>query len=403
MAQGALHVVLVCQGDLGGASEKQALGFAEQLTARGHRVLLSLRGDPATVTREGADRVNALATRFHSFRGPRLSPADLDAARAFGPSLVHAFNPRVGTLMAARSYASATGAPLFVHWEDDEWSIRSGYGRRSLPRRVARLGRRVLAPIAPCQGIFVNRRALRWAAEAAGNDALTPALAERVEQHLGRECAVVFPITPATNSAPADPPELPASLEGHALVGLTGEVHPGSVDDLALALWAIADVQRRGKKVALVHAGKALPRFDLDEIARAAGVQPGTAVFLGYRPFAEIPPLLRTLDILIQPGRPNEFNRLRLPSKMQAYLQSGTPTITFAVGFGELLEDRDEVLKLHGFDVRELADRIDDVLSDPALAQRLAGGGPRAAARLLDPARNAEALIAHYRNCLERA
>jgi glycosyltransferase involved in cell wall biosynthesis len=400
MADQPLHVVLVCQGDLGGASEKQALGFAEQLTARGHRVLLSLRGDPATVTREGADRVNGLDVRFHEFRGPRLTRADLDAARAFQPSLVHAFNPRIGTLTAARSYAKATDAPLFVHWEDDEWSIRGGYGRRSLPRRIARLGRRLLAPLMPAQGIFVNRRALHWCAQAAGNDALTPALAERVEQRLGRDCAVVFPITPAANGAPAEAPQLPPSVDGHALIGLTGEVHPGSVDDLDLALHAIAEVQRRGKQVALIHAGTSLPRFDLPGMARAAGVAPGAAVFLGYRPFAEIPPLLGELDILIQPGRPNEFNRLRLPSKMQAYLQSGTPTITFAVGFAELLEDRDEVLKLHGYDAHELADAIDTVLSDPALAERLKAGGPRAAARLLDPAKNAEALIAYYRRGL---
>src|SRR5215212_6185817 len=109
-----LRVVLVCQGDLGGASEKQALGFAEQLTARGHAVMLSLRGDPATVTREGADRVEHLAVNFHSFRGPRLARADTDAVRAFKPSLVHAFNPRVGTLVAARAYAGAARAPLFV-------------------------------------------------------------------------------------------------------------------------------------------------------------------------------------------------------------------------------------------------------------------------------------------------
>jgi glycosyltransferase involved in cell wall biosynthesis len=258
----------------------------------------------------------------------------------------------------------------------------------------------VLAPIDPRQGIFVNRRALGWAAEAAGNDALTPALADRVKEHLSRDCAVVLPVTPSAAVTSAAAPDLPASVDGHALVGLTGEVHPGSVADLELALRAVALVQQRGKRVALVHAGKALPRFDLQELARSSGVADGTAVFLGYRPFAQIPPLLARLDVLIQPGEPNEFNRLRLPSKMQAYLQSGTPTITFAVGFAELLEDGDEVLKLHGYDATELADRIDDVLSSDELARWLAAGGPNAAKRLLDPARNGEALIEHYRRNL---
>ena len=67
-----LRVLIVCQGDLAGASEKQALGFAEQLAQSGHEVMLSLRGDPATAAREGAGGVPGLTVRFHGFRGPRL-------------------------------------------------------------------------------------------------------------------------------------------------------------------------------------------------------------------------------------------------------------------------------------------------------------------------------------------
>lgn len=400
MSAEPLRVVLVCQGDLGGASEKQALGFAEQLGALGHSVLLSLRGDPETALREITHDVKGLDVHFHSFRGPGLRPEDLKQARMFMPSLVHAFNPRLGTMIAARSYAKATNAPVFVHWEDDEWSIRGGYGRRSLPRRILRLGRRALAPVVPSQGIFVNRRSLGWAREAAGHDALTPALAERVAEHMGTACAVVLPITPSTQAQHGQAPMLPPELESRTLVGLTGEVHPGSVDDLEVTLRAVALVQQRGHDVALVHAGKSLPRFDLPELARSAGVRPGTAVFLGYRPFAEIPPLLDRLDVLVQPGEPSDFNRLRLPSKMQAYLLSGTPTITFAVGFGEMLADRDEVLKLNGFDPVELADRIEEVVTDAALAAKLGEGAARAAARLFDPVANANALVEHYRRRL---
>jgi glycosyltransferase involved in cell wall biosynthesis len=396
-----LRVLIVCQGDLAGASEKQALGFAEQLAQSGHEVMLSLRGDPATAAREGAGGVPGLSVRFHAFRGPRLRAADLDAARSFAPQLVHSFNARHVTLTAARAYADATNGPLCCHWEDDEWSIRGGYGRRSLPRRVARLGRRVLAPLAPGQGVFVTPRSLAWVrANAAGHDALTPALAARVQELFGRDCAVVLPITPDTRAAAADPPALPAAVDGHTLVGLTGEIHPGSVEDLELALTAVAQLQRRGRKVALVHAGKVLPRFDAEQIARDAGAAPGTAVFLGYLPFAQIPPLLERLDILVQPGRPSDYNRLRLPSKMQAYLLSGTPTVTFAVGFAELLADGEEVLKLQGFDAAELADRLELIIADPDLAARLATGARAAAERLFDRERNGDALVAHYRTVL---
>jgi glycosyltransferase involved in cell wall biosynthesis len=266
---------------------------------------------------------------------------------------------------------------------------------------VARLGRRVLAPVAPSQGVFVSRSSMRWAAQhARGHDALTPALAERVHERLGRECSVVLPITPRAAEAADEPPSLP---DAKLLIGLTGEVHPGSVADLELALRATALVQGRGIDAALVHAGKVLPRFDTAAMAHAAGVAEGSAVFLGYLPFAQIPPLLRRLDILVQPGEPSDYNRLRLPSKMQAYLESGTPTVTFAVGFADLLADGDEALKLHGFSAEELADRIGDVATNPELAQRLAHGARAAADRLFDPQRNCDALVAHYRERLARA
>jgi glycosyltransferase involved in cell wall biosynthesis len=113
-----------------------------------------------------------------------------------------------------------------------------------------------------------------------------------------------------------------------------------------------------------------------------------------------VPALLRRADVLLQPGPPSDFNRLRLPSKMQAYLASGRPTVTFAVGFAELLEDREEVVKTHTGDPSELADRVEEVLDDGALRARLEHGGPAAAARLLDPARNTDALLAHYREAL---
>ena len=43
------------------------------------------------------------------------------------------------------------------------------------------------------------------------------------------------------------------------------------------------------------------------------------------------------------------------------------------------------------------------MLDDPAPRRRLAGGGPAAARRLFDPARDTEALLEHYRASLPAA
>jgi glycosyltransferase involved in cell wall biosynthesis len=395
-------VLIVCQGDLVGASEKQALGWASQLAGTGHSVLLSLRGAPGDLAAEGAGRPG-LHISWRRYAGPRLIRSVLAEARAFAPEVIHAFNPRVAVMAPSAELARATGAPVFVHWEDDEWSIRRGVTRRSLYRRAGRRARRVLGRLYPPQGVFVTSDWLEWARRnARGFDALTPALAERVSGELGRPCTVVLPVMPTADWDPERSlaHELPPVTTDRPLVLFTGEIHPGSYDDLVIGLRALALVQRRGHRVAFGHAGTQLARYDLQQMAADAGLQPGTAVSLGYFPFTELPPLLRRADILMQPGRPIDYNRLRLPSKMQAYLASGTPTISFAAGFAELLEDRVEVLKTFGDTPEELADRVVELIENPELRATLHSGGPQAAARLFDPARNVERLVEHYRACL---
>jgi glycosyltransferase involved in cell wall biosynthesis len=107
--------------------------------------------------------------------------------------------------------------------------------------------------------------------------------------------------------------------------------------------------------------------------------------------------MLREASILLSPGIPNDYNRLRLPSKLQAYLASGTPTISFATGFGELLRDRTDVLLTRTADPSELAELMIELLDDGDLRATLQRGGPTAARRLFDPATNVAALIAYYR------
>lgn len=398
-----MRVLIVCQNDFDGASEKQALWFGRELARAGHAVLISLHGDAESARREGAQGIDGLEIRFHAFRGRSLRRSDIAVARSFAPTIVHAFNPRVPTATAARAYARATGAQVFVHWEDDEFGIRDRVNTRSLVRRIASYGRNVACVIHPPAGPLVTRGTLQWARAAAGHDALTPALAAWVEEHLRRPCRVVLPIAPHVHDPLPEPSGRLRDLRGRQALLVTGELHGGSVDDVELALKATALLRERGHDAVFVHAGRVAPRFDVDAMVEAAGLTPADARFLGYLPFAAIPPLLREADMLLQPGAPSRFNRLRLPSKMQAYLASGVPTVTFAVGFAELLEDRHEVIKLQSDGVDELATAVAAIFRDPALRDRLAEGGRRAARRLFDPVANGAALVEHFRAGIEAA
>ena len=392
-----LRILFVCQNDFGAPSEKQVLGLAQELCRRGHPVMVSLAGELESAEREGATAVAGLTIHRHQFVRGRLRSTDLEAARAFEPSLVHAWNSRVPTIAAARSIGRAAGAPLFVHFEDDEWELPAHAPGEPLKRRIGHLGRRALSNVDPSvwwHSTWRSRRAV--ARHAVGLDALTPALAAEVTSRMGRDCTVVLPVTPRPTGPPqsAEPPDLG---DGPPVVLITGTIWPVYLPDFMVGFRAIAELQRRRLPIRLVHAGKILPRWTGEELAVSAGMEPGSARFLGYLPYGAIPPLLRRADILLQPGPPSEFNRLRLPSKLQAYLESGTPTVSFGVGFGEMLEDRTEILKTHTGDPGELADRLAELLGDADLRAQLARGGPAAAARLFDPVANVDALLDFYR------
>jgi glycosyltransferase involved in cell wall biosynthesis len=397
-----LRVLFVCVADFRAPTEKQVLGFAQQLARSGHAVMISITGSVATAAEEGADRLPGLEVRRHRFRGQRLRRDDLAAARQFRPNVIHAANSRLPVIAAARSYAAATGAPVFVHFEDDEWGLpgrRPGEPwHRSLARLVLRPAGRWLPPVWP----FSTKGSLDWVVSAARSlDALTPPLAEHVRERLGRECAVLLPALPEPPDAGAPHPiadGLAERLQGRRAVVYTGGVFGAHLADFRLCLGAVAKLQSRKPEVVFVHTGALAPRFDARKLVREAGIVDEGAIFLGYLPFAEVEAVLRLGDVCVQPGYPTEFNRLRLPSKLPRYLASGTPTVMYAAGPGELLEDRREVLKTYSGQPTELADRIEELLENPDLRRTLSLQGPRAGARLFDPVRNTEVLIDHYRS-----
>ena len=402
----SVRVLFVCQNDFAAPTEKQALGFAQQLTARGHAVAMAIRGDPETARSEGATQIEGLEIGEYSLRG-RRSPRSADArwVRAFRPDLIHALNSRTATVAAVKSFADTTGAPVFVHFEDDEWRPHPPAPDDSLYHRVlGRHARRLASPLLPGSYPHSTPASLRWVAQnARALDALTPVLAGEVRRRLDRDCAVILPVTPRPAGPDGggegnrpDARTLEEELGDGPVALFTGTVWPVYLPDLELGMRAVADVRRRDFPLRLVHAGRVHPRVRLERVARRCGLDRDGFVSLGYLPYREALELLQHGSVLLQPGPPTDFNRLRLPSKMQAYLESGVPTITFAVGFAELLTDREEVLKTYTADPPELGDRIVEVLSDGALRERLAAGGRAAARRLFDPQRNADALLEHY-------
>jgi len=396
-----LRILFVLQDDFTSPTEQQAFGFAQELARRGHEVMLSIACPPESLEQENLSLPERVTMVRHVLRGPFVSSEARERVRAFAPHVIHSWKPRAPSIAAARAYSRVTGAPCVVHFEDDEWKPwpTAAAGIRA---RLGLLRRRALAPVDPKSWQFSTPGVLRWVRRnAAAVDAIVPTLAREVEARLGRDCTVILPALPRASSNPAARSMLPdPGPDGPGYILFTGRVTASSLPDLRYAIEAIASVRRRGLDVRLVQAGTVQAGCDLLPLVDDAGLERDALIQLGHIAVGDIAATLRSATVLLQPGPPSRFNRLRLPAKIGLYLGSGVPTITFAGGLGELLADREEVLMTYTEDPEELADRIAELVTDPDVRRRLARSGPLAAKRLFDAASNTDALLAYYRSAL---
>jgi hypothetical protein len=100
--------------------------------------------------------------------------------------------------------------------------------------------------------------------------------------------------------------------------------------------------------------------------------------------------------VLVQPGRPNEFEEYRFPAKLTEFLATGRPVVLPRVSVGRWLEDGEECLLLNRGDALEIAAAIDRVLSDAPLRARLSAGARAFAERSFSWAASARKLRRFY-------
>lgn len=400
---GPQRIAFVCGADFRGPSEKIVLGFASELVDRGHQVLIAIRGEHTSLETEMTEGCpDGLLVVSYDFFGTRLRAGDRDRLHDFAPTLVHMYNPRLPVVSAVQQAFGDT-RPIVVNFEDDEWGLMN-LDSASRWRKFAGGAGRLLSSVWPTAWPYATPATLAWSREVGSAfHAITPALAEEVERKLDRPTEVVYPVHPALRAIP-DNPEPPAELtglEGRPVVAFTGAVFGPQEEDFKVLLQAI-EIARPRTDFAFVFAGTVARRFDLDQWASDVGLDERTFLNLGYLAPTALWGLLKSSNVLVQPGRHTHFNRLRLPSKLLSYLASGSPTITYGFGFGELLEDRVEVLKVLGDEPDELAACLVELLEDRVLAMKLSQNGPVAASRLFDTSRNTDALESVYASALDR-
>ncbi|WP_144876282.1 glycosyltransferase, partial [Hyella patelloides] len=157
--------------------------------------------------------------------------------------------------------------------------------------------------------------------------------------------------------------------KGTTVLCYTGNVHLANVDEVRCLYLAVGKLNQAGKPTVLVRTGtnNNLQFLEKDRLWIKEYV-----VELGWIDRNKIPEILALADVLVQPGKSDEFNDYRFPSKIPEFLSMGKPVIVPNTNIGKVLTHQENALILDSVDENSLPAMIDFLLDNPHLRQKLA-------------------------------
>ena len=346
---------------------------------------------------EAVERVALLGT-------PQFRCITYDDARAgnfgfqdgSGPTLIHAWTPRERVRRLVVRLRRAHGCPYVVHLEDNEEEITAAYAGvpfaqlESLP--AAHLSR--ILPSEYTHPVYYRQ----FLAQAAGVTAIIDRLLEFKPEGVNGE--VLWPgFDPAFEALPAGDPELRYGLgigEDEFVLVYPGNTHAANAEEMRSLYTSVGLLNTRGHKVRLIRFGTDYcdPMEGCREFVRSYCLE------LGFRAKQVIAGPMSLADALVQPGRPGRFNDYRFPSKLPDFLVSGRPVVLPRANIGRFLCDGQECLLLDEGDAVDIAAKLERLIADRALRERIGEGGRQFALRELNWQTIAERTACFYERVL---
>jgi glycosyltransferase involved in cell wall biosynthesis len=385
-----MNVLFVSHCDFTGNSAMHIFSIAEALRRHGVESVVCVPNDPLTV---------------HSHKVPQfqvLHHSDATCGKALfpdgrGPDLVHAWTPRELVRIVTEKLIDRYRCPYFVHLEDNERAILIDEIGAANYSRLLSFSTKIVDQLIPSIRSH-PQRSQAFMAGAAGITVLMDRLLEFKPEHVP---GLVF--WAGFDKEFLEPPreseemrlELGFASDDIVLV-YNGNIHHSNEWEVTSLVLAVRLLSRKGIKVKLVKTGW---NYTAGAAVREAE-QEGCLIDLGFVAREAIPSLVCMADILVQPGRPNAFNDYRFPSKLPEFLASGKPVILPRSNLGRYLEDRTNCLLLEKGDALEIAARIEELISNPALASRLGCAGRDFATNYLVWTKNVDKVFEFYSTIL---
>lgn len=388
-----MRVVFVMYGPLDVNSAIQAFHFGEELTEQGWEVTLAGVGDPQRIEAVGHPNFECishetLAERAKSGAIPREG------------TIVTGWTPREPVRRLTMDVVSRLRVPYAIHLEDNEHYLVETITGMTL-EELQRLPLKAQDRLAPPDLIHPTHH-VEFLRGAAGLTVITEELNDFNVGH--RPHHVARPGIDAERFSPERPTrktreQLGLRPEEFVLV-YHGTIHYANQHEMMSLYVAVQLLRRRGHPVRLVRLGHS--EFGGVDPRAFRAVSDGV-LELGRIDWREVPDYLALADAFVQPGAPDDFNRYRLPSKLPEFLAMGRPVIVPDCNIGHDLTHGENALLLEQGNAIEITARVEDLIADRELAERLGRGARKFALEELSWSANAAALGEFYRELMSIA
>lgn len=385
-----MRVVFIYFGPFDVNSAIQVFHFGNELTALGWNVTVAGLDDPKRVQAVGDPLFECIN---HGELGSKLN----ECRRSPDQTIVCAWTPRERVHLLTADFVKGLGVPYVIHLEDNEEYLLEAAVGRALAE-LQRLPMREQSKLVPIDLIHPTRH-LDFLRGAAGITMITEELNEfnvgERPHHIARPGIDTDRFRPDLDP-PLSRDQFGLTAEDFVLV-YHGTIHYANQHEMLSLYLAVKLLQRRGHRVRLVRLGH----------SSFGGVDPSSfqalgddVIELGSVPWREVPNYLALADAYVQPGPPDDFNRYRLPSKLPEFLAMGRPVILPHCNIGHDLTHGENALLLERGNAEEIVARVEELLTAPALADRLGRGAREFALERLSWADNSATLAEFFRDVM---
>lgn len=178
------------------------------------------------------------------------------------------------------------------------------------------------------------------------------------------------------------------------IICYTGTVYPSNRDEVKSLYLAIGKRNKRGKPTILLRTGaNGCDILNPEDLWVEKYI-----IDLGWVERPQIPDILALADVLIQPGKADEFNDYRFPSKIPEFMAMGKPVILPQTNIALSMTHLQDAFILPVVDENTLQDAIASIIENPQLYEQLSQGSLKFAQNHFSWEKSTEKLVNFYRS-----